>query len=242
MEFGLGSYGFGFLAGMLSTLSPCVLPVIPILLGSATNAHPRAPLALAGGLALSYAIIGTTLAWAGSAVGVDASWFRGVGAAILGMLGLVLMSGSLQQRFASATAGFGDAGNRLLSSMRLDGLWGQFAIGLVLGVVWSPCVGPTLGAAVLLASQGAQLPQVVLMMGIFGLGAALPVVALAYVSRGAMLKMRGRLMQAGKSGKMVLGAIMVGLAALILTGADKPLEAWLVDQSPAWLTRLTTRF
>ncbi|MDO8280663.1 MAG: cytochrome c biogenesis CcdA family protein [Burkholderiaceae bacterium] len=242
MEFGLGSYGFGFLAGLLSTLSPCVLPVIPILLGSATNAHPRAPLALAGGLALSYAIIGTALAWAGSALGVDASWFRNVGAAILGVLGLVLMSGSLQQRFASATAGFGDAGNRLLSSMRLDGLWGQFAIGLVLGVVWSPCVGPTLGAAILLASQGAQLPKVVLMMGIFGLGAALPVVALAYVSRGAMLKMRGRLLQAGKSGKMVLGAVMVGLAALILFGADKPLEAWLVDQSPAWLTRLTTRF
>ncbi|MDP1967941.1 MAG: cytochrome c biogenesis CcdA family protein [Burkholderiaceae bacterium] len=242
MEFGLGSYGFGFLAGLLSTLSPCVLPVIPILLGSATNAHPRAPLALAGGLALSYAIIGTALAWAGSAWGVDASWFRNVGAAILGVLGLVLMSGSLQQRFASATAGFGDAGNRLLSSMRLDGLWGQFAIGLVLGVVWSPCVGPTLGAAILLASQGAQLPKVVLMMGIFGLGAALPVVALAYVSRGAMLKMRGRLLQAGKSGKMVLGAVMVGLAALILFGADKPLEAWLVDQSPAWLTRLTTRF
>ena len=65
MDFGLGSYGFGFLAGLLSTLSPCVLPIIPILLGSATNAHPRAPLALAGGLALSYAVIGTTLAWAG---------------------------------------------------------------------------------------------------------------------------------------------------------------------------------
>ncbi len=49
MEFGLGSYGFGFLAGLLSTLSPCVLPIIPILLVSAINAHPRAPLALAGG-------------------------------------------------------------------------------------------------------------------------------------------------------------------------------------------------
>jgi len=64
MEFGLGSYGFGFLAGVLSTLSPCVLPIIPILLGTATNAHPRAPLALAGGLAISYAVIGTGLAWA----------------------------------------------------------------------------------------------------------------------------------------------------------------------------------
>jgi len=242
MEFGLGSYGFGFLAGLLSTLSPCVLPIIPILLGSATNAHPRAPLALAGGLAISYALIGTALAWAGSALDIDASQFRNFGAAILGLLGLVLMSGSLQQRFASATSGLGDAGNNLLSRMNLDGLSGQFAIGLVLGIVWSPCVGPTLGAAVVLASQGAHLPQVALLMGVFGIGAAMPIVALAYASRSAMTKMRGELMQAGKFGKLILGAIMIALAAMILSGADKPVEAWLVDHSPAWLTKLTTRY
>jgi cytochrome c biogenesis protein CcdA len=232
----------GLLAGLLSTLSPCVLPIIPILLGSATHAHPRAPLALAGGLAISYAVIGTGLAWAGSALDIDASYFRDVGAGILGMLGLVLMSGSLQQRFASATSGIGDAGNKLLSRMPLDGLWGQFAIGLVLGVVWSPCVGPTLGAAVVLASQGSQLAQVALLMGIFGVGAALPVVALAYVGRATLLKMRGQLVQAGKSGKMILGAVMVALAAMILSGADKPVESWLVAHSAAWLTHLTTRF
>jgi len=242
MEFGLGSYGFGLLAGLLSTLSPCVLPIIPILLGSAVNAHPRTPLALAGGLAISYALIGTALVWAGSSLGLDTSIFRNVGAGILGLLGLVLMSASLQQRFAYATSGLGDAGNSLIARMQLDGLGGQFAIGLVLGVVWSPCVGPTLGAAVVLASQGSHLPQVALLMAVFGIGAALPVVALAYVSRGAMMKMRGQLMQAGKTGKMLLGAIMIVLAAMILTGADKPVESWLVDQSPAWLTRLTTRF
>lgn len=242
MELGLGAYGFGFLAGLLSTLSPCVLPIIPILLGSATNAHPRAPLALAGGLALSYALIGTALAWAGSALGLDTTIFRNVGAAMLGVLGLVLLSGGLQQRFASVTSGIGDAGNSLIAQMHLEGLSGQFVIGLVLGVVWSPCVGPTLGAAVVLASQGSHLPRVALLMGIFGVGAALPVVALAYVSRGAMLKMRGKLMQAGKTGKMILGTIMIALAAMILSGADKPVEAWLVDQSPAWLTKLTTQF
>ena len=103
-------------------------------------------------------------------------------------------------------------------------------------------MGPTLGAAVVLASQGSHLPQVALLMGIFGLGAALPVVALAYVSRGAMMKMRGKLVQAGKTGKMILGTIMIALAVMILSGADKPIETWLVDHSPAWLTKLTTRF
>jgi len=242
MELGLGSYGLGFLAGLVSTLSPCVLPIIPILLGSASNAHPKAPLALAGGLAISYALIGTTLAWAGSALSFDASIFRNIGAIFLGVFGLVLMSGNLQQRFASATSSMGDAGNNLISNMKLDGLEGQFAIGLVLGVVWSPCVGPTLGAAIVLASQGSQLPQIALLMGIFGIGAALPVVALAYVSRGTMIKIRGKLMQAGKTGKLLMGGAMVAVAAMILSGADKPIESWLVEQSPAWLTTLTTRF
>ncbi len=242
MDFGAGSYGFSLAAGVLSTLSPCVLPIVPILLGSAANAHPKAPLALAGGLALSYAIVGSLLAWAGSNLGVDPTVFKTVGAAIMGALGLVLMSSALQRRFASATAGIGDAGNQALSRMRLGGLWGQVAIGLTLGVVWSPCVGPTLGAAIVLASQGSNLPQVASLMGVFGVGAALPVLALAYASRSAMSKMRGSLMRTGQSGKTLLGAALVLVAALILLGLDKSAEAWLVDRSPAWLTELTTRF
>ncbi|GAC1529552.1 MAG: cytochrome c biogenesis CcdA family protein [Ramlibacter sp.] len=242
MDLGAGSYAFGLAAGVLSTLSPCVLPIVPVLLGSAANAHPRAPLALATGLALSYAIVGSALAWAGTALGFDADKFRLVGAAILGALGLVLMSGSLQRRFASATAGVGNAGNQLLSRLRLDGLPGQFVIGLALGVVWSPCVGPTLGAAIVLAAQGSNLPQVASLMGVFGIGAALPVLALAYASRSAMSRMRGSMLRAGQAGKTVLGGAMLAVAAMILLGLDKPAEAWLVDRSPAWLTQLTTRF
>ncbi len=242
MEFGVASYGFGLLAGTLSTLSPCVLPIIPILLATAVNAHPRAPLVLAGGLAISYALIGTSLAWAGASLGIDSAVFRNVGAAILGLFGLILMSASLQQRFASATSGPGAAGDKFMSRLRVDGLWGQFLIGLVLGVVWSPCVGPTLGAAVVLASQGSHLPQVALLMGMFGAGAALPVVALAYLSRSAIVRSRGSLMRTGKIGKTILGLTMVVIAAVVLAGVDKPLEAWVVDHSPMWLTTLTTRF
>lgn len=242
MEIGLASYGVGFLAGLLSTLSPCVLPLVPVLLGSATSVHRRAPLALAGGLAISYATIGTSLAWAGTALNFDAGVLRYVGAMVLALLGVVLMSGNLQQRFAVATSGVGDAGQNLISRLQPDGMWGQFVVGLVLGVVWSPCAGPTLGTAVMLASQGSHLLRVTLLMGIFGLGAALPVVALTYVSRGAMAKMRGKLLQAGKTGKISMGVIMVAIAGLILTGIDKVVEASLVAHSPAWLSALTTRF
>ena len=126
--------------------------------------------------------------------------------------------------------------------MRLNGLWVQFPIGLTLGVVWSPCVGPTLGATIVLASQGSNLPQVASLMGVFGIGAALPVLALAYASRSAMSMMRGSMMRAGQAGKTLLGAALVIVAAVILFGLDKPVETWLVNRSPAWLTELTTRF
>ncbi len=237
-----GSYPLGFVAGALSILSPCVLPIVPILLTSAAQAHARGPLALAAGLSLSFAIIGTAVAWAAANVGLDPSAFRIVGAIALAIIGLVLLSSGLQQRFAFATAGIANAGQGFLSRVRLDDLRGQFVIGLVLGVVWSPCVGPTLGAAILLASQGSQLPQIALLMALFGLGAALPLIALGLISRTAMARMRGSLLVAGKTGKMLLGIAMLVVAALIVFGTDKAIETWMVDHSPAWLTDLTTRY
>lgn len=242
MEFGFASYGFGFLAGMLSTLSPCVLPLIPIILASALQAHPRAALALAAGLAISYALLGASLAWLGASLGFNTASLRTAGAVLLGLLGLWLLSSRLQQRLSGSLAAFSDAGNRLLERLRPDGLRGQFAVGAVLGVVWSPCVGPTLGAAIALASQGEALPQVILLMGIFGLGAALPIVLLAHVSRGALPQLRQRMLRVGQAGKTLMGGVMLIIAVLIVLGWDKAIEIWALDNLPEWITTLSTRY
>ena len=242
MHIGPASYGLAFLAGLLSTLSPCVLPIVPILLGSAMAEHRRAPIALAAGLAISYATIGTALAWAGTALELDSELVRRMGAALLGLFALVILSSSLQQRFAAATSGISNAGNRLLSRFHLSGLYGQFVVGLVLGIIWSPCVGPTLGAAVVLASQGKHLAGSATLMVLFSIGASLPIVILGYISRSAMTSVRGRLLQAGRAGKTALGSAMLLIAIATISGADRQAEAWLVNHSPAWLTNLTTRF
>ena len=122
------------------------------------------------------------------------------------------------------------------------GLKGQFAVGLLLGAVWSPCVGPTLGAASVLAAQGKDLGQVATVMVAFGVGAALPLLLLGLVSREVMLRWRDKLLRAGQGGKAILGGLLLGIGFLILTGLDKTLEAFLVDVSPVWLTQLTTHF
>ena len=240
MQFGLDTYGIGLAAGSLSVLSPCVLPLVPILIGSAASAHRRGPLALAAGLMLSFTALGVLLAAAGASLGLDQTLFRHIAAIMLLGFGVLLLSSGLQERFAAVAFGVSSAGQGLLSRLTLDGLSGQFVLGLLLGVIWSPCVGPTLGATITLASQGKELGQVTLMMALFGLGAALPLVVLGSISRETMLRVRGKLLSAGKQEKKVLGAVMLLLAVFILTGADKRFENWMLDVAPPWLTQIGT--
>lgn len=242
MDFGIGTYSLGYLAGVLSTLSPCVLPLVPIVLGSAVAAHRLGALALTAGLVLSFTAVGIFVATIGISLGIDATVFQKVAAALLIGAGILLMSATLQARFAVATSGIGNAGQGLLSKVIVEGLWGQFLTGLVLGVIWSPCLGPTLGAAATLASQGTDLVRVSLLMVVFGLGAGTPLVAIGSLSHTRMMKARGRLMSAGRTGKCLLGGMFILLGFLIITELNKDLEAWLVQVSPEWLTNLTTRF
>lgn len=242
MDFGPGTYGLSYFAGLLSTLSPCVLPLIPILLITAVAAHRHGPYALALGLTLSFSAVGIFVAALGASLGLEQSKFRDVAALILLVFGVVLLSANLQERIASFASGLSAAGNGVLSRMSLDGLGGQFMIGIVLGAIWTPCVGPTLGAATTLASQGQNLAQIALLMLIFGLGAGTPLVALGSVSRETMVRLRGRMLSAGKFGKGALGGILVVLGIAILSGLDKSFEAWIVEVSPQWLTDLTTRY
>ena len=242
MDFGLGSYGLGYLAGVLSTLSPCVLPLLPILLATALAAHRLGPYALALGLMLSFSAIGILVASVGASFGLDQSLFRNAAAVLLVVFGVVLLSARLQERLATAGSGLSSIGDRFLSRVSLDGLKGQFIVGLVLGLIWSPCVGPTLGAATTLASQGRNLAQITLLMALFGLGAGTPLVLLGGLSRASMARVRGGLSLAGKRGKLLLGGVMLLLGLAILSGLDKSFEAWVVDISPQWLTELTTRY
>lgn len=242
MEFSLATYGLGYLAGVLSTLSPCVLPLLPILLGTAVSAHRYGPYVLAGGLSLSFATVGLLLAVAGFALGLDGALLRHGAGWLLVALGVVLLSPRLQQGFATLASGLGAGGDAALSRLRLDGLAGQFLIGLMLGLIWSPCVGPTLGAAATLAAQGQHLPGIALLMLVFGLGAGTPLVVLGSLSRGAMLALRGRLMALGRHLKLVFGLVLIAVGLATTSGADKQFEAWVLDHSPAWLTELTTRY
>ena len=122
------------------------------------------------------------------------------------------------------------------------GLPGQFGLGVLLGVAWSPCVGPTLGAASLLASQTKDLSRVAATMLLFGLGASSPLLAVGVLSAEVMSKARHHAVSASRGLKAALGIVFVLMGAAIVTGADKTIETALVEVSPQWLTDLTTRY
>jgi cytochrome c-type biogenesis protein len=237
------SLALAFAAGILSILSPCVLPLVPIVLGAAVTAHPLGALALAGGLTLSFTGLGLLLALAGFGLGIDAGVFRAAAAAIMIALGAILLMPSWQARLAGAGGPVSAWADRHFGGgFAGSGLAGQFGIGLLLGAVWSPCVGPTLGAASLLASQGHDLARVALTMLVFGVGAGLPLVVLGLLSRATLMRVRTNLMSAGKLGKGLLGTAFIVIGVAIISGTDKRIEAALVAASPPWLTELTTSF
>ena len=237
-----GTLGLALLAGLLSVLSPCVLPLLPIVLGAAASEARAGPIALAAGVALSFVAIGLFVATIGFAIGLDGDKFRTAAAILMIGVGVVLAAPSLQASLAAAGGPISNWADQRISAVQSRGLAGQFGIGLLLGAVWSPCVGPTLGAASILAAQGSSLGRVALTMLAFGLGAAAPLVGLGFVSRQAMARWRSALIGGGKTAKMAFGVLMIALGLIIVSGLDKRIETLLVDASPQWLTGLTTRF
>jgi cytochrome c-type biogenesis protein len=238
----IATLGLALIAGILSTLSPCVLPLLPIVLGTAASQHRLGPVALAAGLAISFVVIGLFVATVGFAIGLDGGVFRWLAAALMIGIGVILMVPRLQEQVVVAAGPVGSwAGSRMATGTG-DGLTGQFLVGLLLGAVWSPCVGPTLGAASVLAAQGKDLVQVAGTMLMFGIGAALPLLVIGLLSREAMLRMRNRMLEAGGFMKSALGLILVVVGLAVVTGADKAIEAKLVALAPEWLTNLTTRY
>ena len=237
----LSSGLLAFLAGLLSLLNPCTLPLIPIVLGTAINRHRYGPVALAAGLTVSFVAIGLFVALVGFSVGLDFSLFRMLAGIVMILFGAVLLVPIAQHRMAAATGPVAAWSQARFGQFDDKGLKGQFLVGLLLGAVWSPCVGPTLGAASLMAARGENLLQVTGTMIAFGVGAALPLLVIGMLSREALARSRHRLLTVGQAGKSLMGGVLVVTGALVVSGLDKSIEIWLLDIAPTWLIDLTTR-
>lgn len=236
MALSVPQLGLSLAAGSLTTLSPCVFPLLPLVLGGALQRNRLAPLAMGAGMTASFAAIGMIVGALGPSLGLDGDVVRQAGAALLIAFALVMLVPALGERFTQWMLPLASGAHA--ASARLDGgSWlGALALGGVLGLVWSPCSGPLLGSALSLVASEGGLLRGGIVLGLFGFGAALPLVAVAYASRSGFARARDWVLARIESVRRGF-ALLLGLMGMaILTGLDKRLEAtvlrWLPD---AWV-------
>ena len=229
-----------FLAGIMTILSPCVLPLAPIVIAGGRADDPRGPLALAAGLALTFGVAGGALASAGVEFGAadGVRWASALLMALAGIVMLVPAFGAGVERALGPLSGWSD---RLRDRLPVTGLLGQFAVGVVLAFAWAPCAGPTLGAAFALAASGGSLAMAMLTMGIFALGAAGSLLAAGYGLGRLAGKSRQRAGRTAAWGRDIFGAALTVVGAMILLGWDHRIEAAFIDAMPEWLVNIATR-
>ena len=232
----LPQLGLSLGAGSLTTLSPCVFPILPLVLGGALQGNRFAPVAMGAGMIASFAAIGMALGALGPALGIDADSVRTAGAVMLIAFALVMLVPALGARFTQWMLPIASSANAASARLDSGSLFGALLLGGVLGLVWSPCSGPLLGSALTLVASEGGVARGGLVLGIFGLGAAIPLVAVAYASRRGFVHVRdwvlARIERVRHAFALLLGAM--GLA--ILTGGDKWIEAQVLQWLPdAWV-------
>lgn len=228
-----------YLAGLLTLINPCVLPVLPIVLASALQAHRLGPVAMAGGMAVSFVVLGMIIAAAGQSLGLTEETVARIGAFLLIGFGLVLLVPAFGARFATATGGIAVRADRGIDGLDRSGLGGQVLAGALLGAVWSPCIGPTLGGAISLASQGQSLLWSAAVMTAFSAGVATIILALGYGARAAILRRRDSLRALAEWARPVTGVLFLLLGVAILFSLHHMAEAWLMNILPDWLIDLS---
>lgn len=233
-------YPLSFAAGALSTLSPCVLPALPLLVGGALQEHRHAPAAMAAGLIFSSTLIGFAVAATGDALGLSPVVLRSGAAVLLMVSGGILLSQRLQDLLSRFFSPLVSMTGQHLQSRRLSGLGGQFVLGTLLGVLWSPCAGPTIGAAIGLASEAGGRLTALGMMFLFGLGAAVPLLMVAYGGRKLLASRRESIGRALLVLRPLFGVLLLLMGVLVLTRLDKKLEALLLSaMGERWLSLVT---
>lgn len=242
MDISLVSLSLSWVAGTLTTLSPCVFPLLPLVLGGAMQNNRYAPLAMGLGMALSFALIGIMLGALGPALGIDGDGIRIAGAWLLIAFALVMVVPVANRKFSEWMLPIASSANA--ASQRLDNrsLAGAFALGSVLGLVWSPCSGPLLASALTLVASEGGAARGALILGVFGLGAATPLVAVAYASRQGFSHARVWVLARIEPIKKGFGILLGAVGVAILTGADKWLEAQVLTLLPDAWVQLTVKF
>lgn len=220
------SGSLAFLGGIVTVLSPCILPILPIIVGRSLQTHRYGPVVLVSGLIAGFATIGSFL-------GVTSSWFVGL-ASLLRIAAIAFLF------VAGVSAIFPSFSYLIFKNLRFGswikapdrkGLMGEFWLGTQLGLLWTPCAGPVLGSILILAALKHDPATAFVLLVLYGLGAGIPLLAIAYGGRYLSQKLL-RLRPYSVLIQRVGGAIVVASAIAILLGWDVQIQLWLAPFFP----------
>lgn len=220
-----------FLGGLLTVLSPCVLPVLPVLLSGSVGGRGRPPGIIAGFIG-SFVLLTLFLATLVGALGLSVEALRWGAVVLLVLFGLTLAVPALQLRFEVLTARALPQGGKRGG----DGFLGGVVVGVTLGVVWTPCVGPILASVTTLALSGQVTAFAAAVTLAYALGVAIPMLGVMWggrrlLHRPALMKRLGGIQQ-------VFGVVLMVFAVGMVFGVDRRIQTALVDNLPV-LQQLT---
>jgi cytochrome c-type biogenesis protein len=231
---------YGFLAGVLSCLTPEALLLLPLLPGAAGAVDRAGVIALALGLGLSLVLTGLIAGSLGALFRFDAIWLRRAVCVALFLQGLALMTPSMVERFPLLTGGLG-VDHGMAGGISVSAAFRQFLLGLFVGANWIPKIGPTLGKASLMAADMRNIALALCTLFVFGLAAGVPWIVAGRILRLTLRPVAWRLFD-GMAGKRILGLTLLAVAVLGGSGLELAMVRWIDPMLPVWATKLALMF
>jgi cytochrome c-type biogenesis protein len=163
-----------FVAGLASVLSPCVLPVIPIVVTGNSDDHKLRPVLIVAGLTVTFILMGVLTSLFGSIIGTRMYYIEKAAGALITLFGILFLFNINIFKHLSFLSQF---------AQNSRGRFGGFILGLTLGIIWIPCIGPMLSSVLaLVATQGKVIDGIFLLF-LYSLGFAVPMLVAGYASQ-----------------------------------------------------------
>lgn len=196
-----------FFAGIVSVLSPCILPIIPAVFAYSTGKGKLRPLAIVLGLSLSFTSMGVITSIFGATLTAYLGYLNVFAEALLVIMGISLLFDlNIFNIFGNFSA---------LANPKQEGLLGGFLLGLSLGIIWLPCVGPVLGSILTMVAVSGEAGYGALMLFIYSLGFSVPMLLVAYSASFSSSK----LLKASRYGfplKKITGFVILGVGLYMI--------------------------
>lgn len=225
------------LAGMLTVAAPCVLPMLPVVLGASLGQTQRArPLFIALGFALAFSIVALLFGAASQSLGWSPDSLRDAAMALLLVFGLLMIWPWPLQWLSMHASG---VLNRVssLGERAGSGNLGGLLLGLTLGAVWTPCAGPVLGSILTLVATEPDTGRAALLLVCYSLGAALPMLGIAWGGQVASTRVR-QLARHAHRVQQGFGVVVIGVAMAMYFQYDSLITVWLTQFYPQGQTGL----